>query len=193
VRESNQSYKKIDFGFTIPEIIMVLFISVFLISISAPYAINWLRRQRTIVYANEMSEFMLLIKSEARRWGSSCEVKVIENERNYYPSSLKVNCESDSKDFSNIHLAQPKIPINTFQFLNRKFIVNPRGDIIGKSKVIFLFGYNTNDKKVIESMPCIKINVPSQHIHIGSYFNESSEPLLTLNSYMPNLVESNCR
>ena len=62
-------------GYSLIELLAVIFIAGTLMSVMSPYAINWLRRQKIISFSKEMKEFVRLVKSEARRARAEAEAR----------------------------------------------------------------------------------------------------------------------
>ena len=107
-------------GFSLIELLLVIFIFGFLATITSPYAIQWLRRQQTTSYLNEVKEFIGLVKGEARRWNASCEILLSDQINNVNSLPFKVNCISENDSVGNIRLIQPAPPSEIFQSLNQK-------------------------------------------------------------------------
>ena len=63
-------------GFTIIELIVVIFLAGFLSSLSIPSVLNWKRSQDVNAYTRELSQFIRLVRKDSRRWGATCDLKV---------------------------------------------------------------------------------------------------------------------
>ncbi len=178
-------------GFSLIELVLVIFIFGFLITITSPYAIQWLRRQQTISYLNEVKEFIGLVRGEARRWSASCEILL--SEQINYGNSLpfKVNCISENDSVGNIRLIQPAPPSGIFQSLNQKFLINPRGKVVGDLPIIFVFGFFNGSKKA-DSMFCLVIDPINSLIKEGDFYIEESEKLVIVPGYYVNLKKAMC-
>ncbi len=188
--QSRQNEKYVQ-AFTLVELLLVVFIAGILMRTSSPSAMEWLRRQQLKSYSNEMKEFIRLVRSEARRWNTTC--KIMSSEPDTKKSPLKVNCIFDEKSVSNIHMLQPTIPRHSFYLLNRSFSVNPRGRIVGSTPVIFIFGYSVNGVEKINSIRCLTIDHTNSYAQEGNYYFNDQELIVIDPTYAPNLKKNMCR
>ncbi len=179
-------------GFSLIELLIVIFIFSILTTITSPYAIKWLRRQQTTSYLNEVKEFIGLVRGEARRWSASCEILLSEEINHGHSLPFKVNCISENDSVGNIRLIQPAPPRDNFLSLNQKFLINPRGKVVGESPIIFVFGFFNGSKKE-DQMFCLLIDPINSLIKEGNFHIEESEKLVIAPDYAFNLDKTMCK
>ena len=139
-----------------------------------------------------MKEFIRLVRSEARRWGASCEIALSENNNDNKLIPYKIDCISEDGSVGNIRLIQPTPPNNNFHSLNQKLFINPRGKIVGNSHIIFVFGYKVNEKRKKDSMFCLTLNPVNSLIKEGNFYLKDSESLAVAPFYATNISKMMC-
>ncbi len=176
-------------GFTIIELIVVIFLISFFSALGVPSILNWKRNQNVNAYSRELSEFIRLVRKDSRRWGASCDLKVKQLSFNAegkgfvvqcdYGNALKtnINCERDiylSKLNSNkecrLNYLVPSInkKNNIFQVVSDSFSTTPNGRISNDDSIIIVVGsifYNQGSKQ----LNCLKVTSPSGHVKQGKF------------------------
>ena len=176
-------------GFTIIELIVVIFLIGFFLSLSIPSILNWKRNQNVNSYTRELSEFIRLVRKDSRRWGSSCEFKVKQiapnNQGNGfivqcdYGTSLKtnINCEKEISLSRMNSLRECRlnylVPIinkkdNIFQIVSNNFSTTPNGRISNDNPITIIIGsvlYNQGAKQI----NCLLVQSPSGQVKHGKY------------------------
>ena len=79
------------FGFTIVELLIVVgMISIFS-GLMLPSFLNWIRTEQVNSYTRELREYFRVVRLDARRWGSICNVNTnsisynsVPNDKNYF-------------------------------------------------------------------------------------------------------------
>ena len=92
-------------GYTVVELIIVVgMISIFS-GLALPSFLNWIRLEKVNAYTRELREYFRVVRLNARRWGSSCEVDTnlisyngVPNDRNYY--GFSVLCRDNSQSIN---------------------------------------------------------------------------------------------
>ena len=103
-------------GFTIIEIISVLFIMSILMSITYPSLKRYFIQQERNSYVAKLNSFLELIKRETRRYGISCDLKTIEiinfkSESNSNTNDInpfQVNCYGSDEITNKLRFEVPK-------------------------------------------------------------------------------------
>ena len=104
-------------GFSLIELVIVIFIAGFLTRITSPYAIQWLRRQQTISYLNEMKEFIRLVRGEARRWSASCEILLSEKTNDSFGNTL-IGTIGSPETLSTLLMSAPNVLTNPVKVIS---------------------------------------------------------------------------
>ena len=85
--------KNNNYGFTIIELIVVIFLISFFSALSVPSVLNWKRNQNVNAYTRELSEFIRLVRKDSRRWGASCDFRVKTLASNIEGNGFVVQCD----------------------------------------------------------------------------------------------------
>ena len=176
-------------GFTIIELIVVIFLASFFSALSVPSALNWKRNQDVNAYSRELSQFIRLVRKDSRRWGSTCDLKVKQLTNSSqgngfviqcdYGKSVKnnINCDQDiylSKLNSNkecrLNYLIPSInkKNNIFQIVSDNISTTPNGRISNDNSITIIVGsvfYNQGAKQ----LNCLLVQSPSGQVKQGKY------------------------
>ena len=158
------------FGFTIVELIIVVgMISIFS-GLMLPSFLNWIRTEQVNSYTRELREYFRVVRLDARRWGSICNVNAnsishnsVPNDKNYYGYS--VSCSGQSRTINSL---APAINNSIFQVTNLDFRITPNGRISSDSSVVIVIGsrYFNAGAKLLN---CLIIQSPTGHIVKGKF------------------------
>ena len=157
-------------GFTLVEIIIAIGISSLLSGLMFPSFLNLIRTERVNSYTRELKEYFRVIKLEARRWGTSCQVNInsiahdgVPNDKNYY--GYEVNCIESQTSIENI---APTINNSIFQVVNKEFLITPNGRISSDQAIVIVIGskFHTSGAKILN---CLVIQSPTGHIVKGKF------------------------
>ena len=157
-------------GFTLVEIIIAIGISSLLSGLMFPSFLNLIRTERVNSYTRELKEYFRVIKLEARRWGTSCQVNInsiphdgVPNDKNYY--GYKVNCSESPTSIENL---APAINNSIFQVVNKEFLITPNGRISSDEAIVIVIGskFHTSGAKILN---CLVIQSPTGHIVKGKF------------------------
>jgi type II secretory pathway pseudopilin PulG len=158
------------FGFTIVELIVVVgMISIFS-GLMLPSFLNWIRTEQVNSYTRELREYFRVVRLDARRWGSICNVNAnsishnsVPNDKNYY--GYRVSCSGQSETINSL---APAINNSIFQVTNLDFRITPNGRISSDSSVVIVIGskYFNSGAKLLN---CLVIKSPTGHIVKGKF------------------------
>ena len=157
-------------GFTLVEIIIAIGISSLLSGLMFPSFLNLIRTERVNSYTRELKEYFRVIKLEARRWGTSCQVNInsiahdgVPNDKNYY--GYEVNCIESPTSIENL---TPTINNSIFQVVNKEFLITPNGRISSDQAIVIVIGskFHTSGAKILN---CLVIQSPTGHIVKGKF------------------------
>ena len=161
-------------GFSIVELIIVVGIISTLSSLTLPSFLNWIRAERVNAYTRELQEYLRIIRLEARRWGSVCEVQLLEIEHNAVPKDknyfgFNVQCDNSP---SKINALIPPINNSIFQAMNSNYQITPNGRISSEDSIIIVIGsqYYSSGTKILN---CLIIQTPTGHIMKGKFINKT--------------------
>ena len=80
---------KLNSGFTLVELIIVVGMISAFSGLVLPNFLNWIRAEEINSYTRELREYFRVVRLDARRWGSSCQINVnsishngIKNDKN---------------------------------------------------------------------------------------------------------------
>jgi len=157
-------------GFTIVELIIVVgMISIFS-GIALPSFLNWIRIEKVNSYTRELKEYFRVVRLNARRWGTSCDINTniipyngVPNDRNYY--GFSVLCRDNSQSINSL---APAINNSIFQISNQNFRITPNGRVSSESSVVIVIGssyYNSGARM----LNCLVIKSPTGHILKGRF------------------------
>ena len=157
-------------GFTLVEIIIAIGISSLLSGLIFPSFLNLIRTEKVNSYTRELKEYFRVIKLEARRWGTSCQVNInsiahdgVPNDKNYY--GYEVNCIESPTSIENL---APTINNSIFQVVNKEFLITPNGRISSDQAIVIVIGskFHTSGAKILN---CLVIQSPTGHIVKGKF------------------------
>ncbi len=157
-------------GYTVVELIIVVgMISIFS-GLALPSFINWIRIEKVNAYTRELREYFRVVRLNARRWGSSCEVDTnlisyngVPNDRNYY--GFSVLCRDNSQS---INALAPAINNSIFQVSNKNFRITPNGRISSDGSIVIVIGSKYFNSGV-SLLNCLVIKSPTGHIVKGKF------------------------
>ena len=161
-------------GFNIVELIIVVGIISTLSGLTLPSFLNWIRAERVNAYTRELKEYLRIVRLEARRWGSVCDVKLIEIEHNSVPRDknyfgFKVECDNSP---SKINALIPPINNSIFQTMNNNYQITPNGRISSENSIIIVIGsqFYLSGAKILN---CLIIQTPTGHIIKGKFIDKT--------------------
>ena len=157
-------------GFTIVELIIVVgMISIFS-GLALPSFLNWIRVEKVNSYTRELREYFRVVRLNARRWGTSCDINTniisyngVPNDRNYY--GFSVLCRDNSQSINSL---APAINNSIFQVSNQNFRITPNGRVSSESSVVIVIGssyFNSGARR----LNCLVIKSPTGHILKGNF------------------------
>ena len=177
------NFIKNESGFSLLELVVCISIISIISSFVIPFSLSWLRTEKVNAYTRELSEFLRLMKIEARRWNSSCflytknvDHESILDDKKYV--GFEVNCKYTSVPYddlkSKIGKIQELVPAlnnSFFQVVNNNFQVTPNGRISASKPVVIVIGskYHKTRPKILN---CITISIPMGNVEKGK-FNSS--------------------
>jgi prepilin-type N-terminal cleavage/methylation domain-containing protein len=157
-------------GFTLVELIIVVGMMSTLSGLYLPSFLNWIRVEKVNSYTRELREYFRVVKLDARRWGSSCQINIntishngVPKDRNYY--GYKVECSDSSTKINNI---APAINNSIFQVINKDFLITPNGRISSDQSIVIVIGskYHNSGVRILN---CLVIQSPTGHIIKGKF------------------------
>ena len=157
-------------GFTIVELIIVVgMISIFS-GLALPSFLNWIRIEKVNSYTRELREYFRVVRLNARRWGSICDVNTniityngVPNDKNYFGYS--VTCRNNSIGINSL---APPINNSIFQISNKNFRFTPNGRVSSDGSIVIVIGskyFNTGARM----LNCLLIKSPTGHILKGKF------------------------
>lgn len=157
-------------GFTIVELIIVVgMISIFS-GLALPSFLNWIRIEKVNSYTRELREYFRVVRLNARRWGSICDVNTniipyngVQNDKNFYGYS--VSCSNNSIGINSL---APSINNSIFQISSRNLRFTPNGRVSSDGSIVIVIGskyFNTGAKM----LNCLVIKSPTGHILNGKF------------------------
>ena len=157
-------------GFTLVELIIVVgMISIFS-GIALPSFLNWIRVEKVNSYTRELREYFRVVRLNARRWGTSCDINTniisyngVPNDRNYY--GFSVLCRDNSQSINSL---APAINNSIFQVSNQNFRITPNGRVSSESSIVIVIGsrYFNSGARMLN---CLVIKSPTGHILKGKF------------------------
>jgi len=157
-------------GFTIVELIIVVgMISIFS-GLALPSFLNWIRIEKVNSYTRELREYFRVVRLNARRWGTSCDINTnifsyngVPNDRNYY--GFSVSCRDNSQSINSL---APAINNSIFQISNRNFKITPNGRVSSESSIVIVIGSSYFNSGA-SMLNCLVIKSPTGHILKGKF------------------------
>ena len=157
-------------GFTIVELIIVVGMISTFSGLMLPSFLNWIRTEKVNSYTRELREYFRVVRLEARRWGSSCEINTNDISYDSTPVGQNlygytVNCDNVS---TNINSLAPAINNSIFQVTNKDFRITPNGRISSNESIVIVIGskYHNKGSKILN---CLIIQSPTGHILKGKF------------------------
>ncbi len=157
-------------GFTLVELIIVVgMISIFS-GIALPSFLNWIRVEKVNSYTRELREYFRVVRLNARRWGTSCDINTniisyngVPNDRNYY--GFSVLCRDNSQSINSL---APAINNSIFQVSNQNFRITPNGRVSSESSIVIVIGssYFNSGARMLN---CLVVKSPTGHILKGNF------------------------
>ncbi len=161
---------KLDQGFTLVELIIVVGMISTFSGLVLPSFLNWIRTEKVNSYTRELREYFRVVRLDARRWGSSCLVNInvipfnaVGSDRNYYGYS--VACNDGSRVITSL---APPINNSIFQVVSNEFRITPNGRISSDQPIVIVIGskhYNVGAK----ILNCLIIQSPTGHVVKGKF------------------------
>ena len=157
-------------GFTLVELIIAVGMMSILSTLILPSFLNLIRTEKVNSYTRELKEYFRVIKLDARRWGSSCQVNInavtnneVLNDKNYY--GYEVICSDGARKINNM---APALNNSIFQVVNKEFLITPNGRISSDQSIVIVIGskYHTAGAKILN---CLVIQTPTGHILKGKF------------------------
>ena len=161
---------KLDKGFTLVELIIVVGMISTFSGLVLPSFLNWIRAEKVNSYTRELREYFRVVRLDARRWGSSCLVNInvipfngVRSDRNYYGYS--VTCNDGSRVITSL---APPINNSIFQLVSNEFRITPNGRLSADKPIVIVIGskhYNIGAK----TLNCLVIQSPTGHVIRGKF------------------------
>ena len=166
----NNIFKEKTSGFTLIELIIGIGMMATLSGLIFPSFLNWIRTEKVNAYTRELREYFRVVRLNARRWGSSCNVNINEiefsdvvNDKQKY--GFSVNCSDQN---TKINAIAPSINNSIFQIINNDFKITPNGRISSEDSIVIVIGsrYHNFGSKILN---CLIIQAPTGHIIKGKF------------------------
>ena len=161
---------KVDKGFTLVELIIVVGMISTFSGLVLPSFLNWIRTEKVNSYTRELREYFRVVRLDARRWGSSCLVNInvipfngVQRDRNYYGYS--VSCNDGSRVITSL---APPINNSIFQLVSKEFRITPNGRISSNQPVVIVIGSKHYDVGA-KILNCLIIQTPTGHVIKGKF------------------------
>ena len=162
-------FKK-DKGFTLLELIIVVGMISTLSGLVLPSFLNWIRTEKVNSYTRELREYFRVVRLDARRWGSSCQVNIneipfngVQRDKIYYGYS--VSCNDGSRVINSL---APPINNSIFQIVSKHFQITPNGRISSNQPIVIVIGsrHHNVGAKILN---CLIVQTPTGHILKGKF------------------------
>ena len=157
-------------GFTIVELIIVVGMISILSGLALPSFLNWIRIEKVNSYTRELREYFRVVRLNARRWGSICDIKTniipyngVQNDKNYY--GFSVSCRNNSIGINSL---APPINNSIFQISSNNIRFTPNGRVSSDGSIVIVIGskyFNTGARM----LNCLVIKSPTGHILKGKF------------------------
>ena len=157
-------------GFTLVEIIIAVGMMSTLSGLMLPSFLNWIRVEKVNSYTRELREYFRVVKLDARRWGSSCQISIntishngVSKNKNYY--GYQIECSDSATRINNL---APTINNSIFQVVNKDFLITPNGRISSDQSIVIVIGskYHNAGARILN---CLVIQSPTGHIIKGKF------------------------
>ncbi len=187
-------------GYSLNELIVALFISSFVSSLSIPVTLNWMRIERINSYTRELYQYITLIRRESRRRGSSCNFDVKTLSSSEIGSGYSVSCIGDLANPNGVNstkaklIRAPKIQKGIFQQVSSNFSTTPNGRLAGKKSIVILIG-SRNYNSGVKMLNCLVINHTSGILRQGKYNAKLAQSLINASELKNNnsLKSTECK
>ncbi len=157
-------------GFTLIELIIGIGIMATLSGLVLPSFLNWIRTEKVNAYTRELREYFRVVRLNARRWGSSCNININEIafsdiSDNTQKNGFSINCSDQN---TKISAMAPSLNNSIFQVLNNDFKITPNGRISSEESIVIVIGsrYHEFGSKILN---CLIIQAPTGHIVKGKF------------------------
>ncbi len=157
-------------GFTLVELIIGIGMMATLSGLVLPSFLNWIRTEKVNAYTRELREYFRVVRLNARRWGSSCNININEIDFSDISDDTKkygfsVNCSNQN---AKINALAPTINNAIFQVMNNEFKITPNGRISSEDSIVIVIGSRYHDfgPKILN---CLIIQAPTGHIVKGKF------------------------
>ena len=157
-------------GFTIVELIIVVGMISILSGLALPSFLNWIRIEKVNSYTRELREYFRVVRLNARRWGSICDINTniisyngVQNDKNYY--GFSVSCRNNSIGINSL---APPINNSIFQISSNNIRFTPNGRVSSDGSIVIVIGskyFNTGARM----LNCLVIKSPTGHILKGKF------------------------
>ena len=157
-------------GFTIVELIIVVGMISILSGLALPSFLNWIRIEKVNSYTRELREYFRVVRLNARRWGSICDINTniipyngVQNDKNYY--GFSVSCRNNSIGINSL---APPINNSIFQISSNNLRFTPNGRVSSDGSIVIVIGskyFNTGARM----LNCLVIKSPTGHILKGKF------------------------
>ena len=157
-------------GFTIVELIIVVGIISIFSGLALPSFLNWIRIEKVNSYTRELREYFRVVRLNARRWGSICDINTniityngVQNDKNYY--GFSVSCRNNSIGINSL---APPINNSIFQISSNNLRFTPNGRVSSDGSIVIVIGskyFNTGARM----LNCLVIKSPTGHILKGKF------------------------
>ena len=157
-------------GFTIVELIIVVGMISILSGLALPSFLNWIRIEKVNSYTRELREYFRVVRLNARRWGSICDINTniipyngVQNDKNYY--GFSVSCRDNSIGINSL---APPINNSIFQISSNNLRFTPNGRVSSDGSIVIVIGskyFNTGARM----LNCLVIKSPTGHILKGKF------------------------
>ena len=157
-------------GFTIVELIIVVGMISILSGLALPSFLNWIRIEKVNSYTRELREYFRVVRLNARRWGSICDINTniisyngVQNDKNYY--GFSVSCRNNSIGINSL---APPIHNSIFQISSNNLRFTPNGRVSSDGSIVIVIGskyFNTGARM----LNCLVIKSPTGHILKGKF------------------------
>ena len=157
-------------GFSLVEMIIVVGIISTISGLTLPTFLNWVRSEKVNSYTRELKEYLRIVRLEARRWGTSCDIKINEIDHNGISSQksafgFDIICDNENSTISSLI---PSLNNSIFQIVNTNFKITPNGRLSSNKPVVIVMGsqFFYSGSKILN---CLLIQTPTGHIIKGKY------------------------
>ena len=151
-------------GFSLVEMIIVVGIISTISGLILPTFLNWVRSEKVNSYTRELKEYLRVVRLEARRWGTSCDIQINEIEHNGISSQksafgFEIICDNENSTISSLI---PALNNSIFQIVNTNFKITPNGRLSSNKPVVIVALSSFNSVNILATATgCIMYGTPS--------------------------------